>query len=225
MNGKFSANIAKWVGDAQDQTKELHKAIILELFTSVILDTPVLEGRLRGNWIISSDSPATGQFDVVDPDGTQVELINGGGVSVTQAIGDLDTVKANQSDLDLTNAQVLNNATAIDGLITSYTNEQTLTAATNTTYDLSLGINAKFTPTADAQTIDLPTNYFSGAAGALTITAQSGFSVNISEIDGWYVATQNVDDIAAGADGDKWVLAWYAISSSLYTATLTPAQA
>lgn len=63
--------MAEWVGNATEQTEQLHKAIILELFTSVILDTPVLTGRLRGNWVISSDSPATGQFDVVDPTGQQ----------------------------------------------------------------------------------------------------------------------------------------------------------
>ena len=67
----FSLNIAKWTKDAKEEMVELHKAIILELFTSVILDTPVLEGRLRGNWIISSDTPANGTFDVIDPNGTK----------------------------------------------------------------------------------------------------------------------------------------------------------
>ena len=65
----FSLNVARWTKDAGKDMAELHKAIILELFKSVILDTPVLEGRLRGNWIISSDAPADGTFDVVDPDG------------------------------------------------------------------------------------------------------------------------------------------------------------
>ena len=67
----FSLNVAQWTEKAGEDMAALHKAIILELFTSVILDTPVLEGRLRGNWIISSDSPANGTFDVLDPDGTK----------------------------------------------------------------------------------------------------------------------------------------------------------
>ena len=70
MNG-FSLSIDKWVENAGQDMAQLHKAIVLELFTSVILDTPVLEGRLRGNWLISSDSPETGQFDVLDPTGNQ----------------------------------------------------------------------------------------------------------------------------------------------------------
>ena len=53
----------------------MHKAIILELFTSVILDTPVLPGRLRGNWIISSGEPIEDRSVLVeDPDGTKTTL-------------------------------------------------------------------------------------------------------------------------------------------------------
>ena len=46
-------------------------------------------------------------------DGTEIELINNGGVTVTQAVSDLDSLKADQSDLVLTNSQVLNNTTAL----------------------------------------------------------------------------------------------------------------
>lgn len=65
----FSLNVSDWVDRAKGDMVELHKAIILELFSSVILDTPVLEGRLRGNWIISSNSPASGTIEVTDPSG------------------------------------------------------------------------------------------------------------------------------------------------------------
>ena len=67
----FSLDVAQWTKDAGEDMQALHKAIIIELFTSVILDTPVLEGRLRGNWIISADAPENGTFDVIDPDGTK----------------------------------------------------------------------------------------------------------------------------------------------------------
>ena len=67
----FSLNVGKWTKDAGGDMATLHKAIILDLFSSVILGTPVLQGRLRGNWIISSDDPANGTFDIVDKDGTK----------------------------------------------------------------------------------------------------------------------------------------------------------
>ena len=65
----LSLKVGQWVKDATEDMAKIHKAIVIELFTSVILDTPVLEGRLRGNWVISSSAPETGTFDVIDPSG------------------------------------------------------------------------------------------------------------------------------------------------------------
>ena len=56
----FGLEIGRWVGGTKQEIDELNRSIILELFTSVILDTPVLEGRLRGNWLITSGRPGTG---------------------------------------------------------------------------------------------------------------------------------------------------------------------
>lgn len=65
----FSQKVARWTYNAGQEIEELQKAIILELFTSVILDSPVLEGRLRGNWLITSGTPGEGVVDVLDPTG------------------------------------------------------------------------------------------------------------------------------------------------------------
>lgn len=47
---------AKKVGRSLDAT---HKAIVIEFFSAVIMDTPVDEGTLRGNWNISTGIPNT----------------------------------------------------------------------------------------------------------------------------------------------------------------------
>jgi hypothetical protein len=65
----FALDIGSWAKTAKKGIEKINKAVILELFTSVILDTPVLEGRLRGNWLISSDNPQSGEIDVLDPSG------------------------------------------------------------------------------------------------------------------------------------------------------------
>lgn len=65
----FSQKVARWAYNAGQEIEALQKAIILELFTSVILDSPVLEGRLRGNWLITSGTPGEGVVDVLDPTG------------------------------------------------------------------------------------------------------------------------------------------------------------
>jgi len=66
---RFEAGIVRWVNKTLNRTEALRKATILELFVSTILDTPVDEGRLRGNWQISSGSPKSGTLEVMDPTG------------------------------------------------------------------------------------------------------------------------------------------------------------
>ena len=71
--------VKKWADESKEAMARRHRAIILDLFRSVIKDTPVgtsdpsrnyVGGRLKGNWIISADNPSDGTFDVVDPAGT-----------------------------------------------------------------------------------------------------------------------------------------------------------
>lgn len=68
-SGSFSQQLTRWVDGSVEDINELHQAIIIDLFSSVIEETPVLEGRLAGNWIISSDNPASGTFELLDPSG------------------------------------------------------------------------------------------------------------------------------------------------------------
>lgn len=65
----FAANVGKWTKGVAKDIEDLNKVVILELFTSVILDTPVLEGRLRGNWLITANDPANGTVEIIDPSG------------------------------------------------------------------------------------------------------------------------------------------------------------
>jgi len=65
---------------------------------------------------VSAVQSVNGKTGAVVLDGTEVELIATGGVSITQAISDLDAEKAEQADLNLTNSQVLLNSTGISDL-------------------------------------------------------------------------------------------------------------
>ncbi|MCM8534225.1 MAG: hypothetical protein NE330_23885 [Lentisphaeraceae bacterium] len=67
----FSRSIQIWANKSGQNIEKIRRAVILELFTSVILDTPVDEGRLRGNWIISSDKPSDEVIDLLDPSGNK----------------------------------------------------------------------------------------------------------------------------------------------------------
>lgn len=51
---------------------KLAKAIKIEAFSGIVSDTRVDTGRLRGNWQIQEDSPASGELDRTDPTGSAV---------------------------------------------------------------------------------------------------------------------------------------------------------
>lgn len=59
----FASDVAKFAKLTNASVDETGRAIALELFGSVIKDTPVDTGRARGNWQTSMDSPATGETD------------------------------------------------------------------------------------------------------------------------------------------------------------------
>lgn len=68
-NASFSRDIQRWAALTQTNITEASRAVAIELFTSVILDTPVDTGRLRGNWQTNLGSMPDGVLDRLDPSG------------------------------------------------------------------------------------------------------------------------------------------------------------
>tara|TARA_R110000772_G_scaffold171720_1_gene283610 strand:+ start:373 stop:759 length:387 start_codon:yes stop_codon:yes gene_type:complete len=65
----FSLDVGKWAEKAGEDAAEANAAVLLSLFRGVIMDTPVLEGRLRGNWIATKSKPSTTTRKTPDPSG------------------------------------------------------------------------------------------------------------------------------------------------------------
>ena len=59
----FAGDVAKFAKLTNSSMDETGRAIALELFSSIIKDTPVDTGRARGNWQTSIGAPASGQTD------------------------------------------------------------------------------------------------------------------------------------------------------------------
>ena len=59
----FSSDLAKFAKKTNSSLDQTGRAIALELFRSVILDTPVDTGRARGNWQTSLWNPKEGEVD------------------------------------------------------------------------------------------------------------------------------------------------------------------
>ena len=62
----FSNQLKKFNKDAVEAADRTVRAIKLELFSSIILDTPVDTGRARGNWQTNEGSPKSGELDRAD---------------------------------------------------------------------------------------------------------------------------------------------------------------
>lgn len=65
----FSAQIAKFGENASKRIQEVRRGVIIKLFSSVILDTPVDTGRLRANWLVSIGAPKKQTTEQVDKSG------------------------------------------------------------------------------------------------------------------------------------------------------------
>jgi hypothetical protein len=57
--GAFASQISRYKLTTEMKIERVRRAIIIELFSSVIMSTPVLTGRLRGNWQATVGHPAT----------------------------------------------------------------------------------------------------------------------------------------------------------------------
>jgi len=59
----FSDDMNAYAKKAGASLEETSRAIVLELFGSVIKDTPVKSGRAKGNWQTTIGAPASGTVD------------------------------------------------------------------------------------------------------------------------------------------------------------------
>lgn len=66
----FSQQIARFNKSTQNKIQRVRRGVTFELMRAVILDTPVLTGRLRNNWMVSEGEPDLSTTEALDPNGT-----------------------------------------------------------------------------------------------------------------------------------------------------------
>ncbi len=62
----FSSDILKFAKKTNSNIEEVMQATSISIFPAVVLRTPVKTGRARGNWLYTTESPATGTVSDVD---------------------------------------------------------------------------------------------------------------------------------------------------------------
>jgi len=86
----FAADISRYAKETGSTLGETARAVKIELFTSVIMDTRVDTGRLRGNWQTTTGSPASGELSRED----KIPQFTQGGA----AYDEVDRVRADTVD-------------------------------------------------------------------------------------------------------------------------------
>lgn len=80
----FSAQIGNYSDTTKKSLQNVRRGVTIKLFSAVILDTPVDTGRLRGNWQMTEEVPASGNLDTTDKSGgTTVQKSTAGIVATT----------------------------------------------------------------------------------------------------------------------------------------------
>ncbi len=66
-------SIGQWARKAGLDVEQVARGVTISMFNSVVDNTRVDTGRLKGNWQTSAGSPANGTMDRTDPSGAQVK--------------------------------------------------------------------------------------------------------------------------------------------------------
>lgn len=80
----FSAQVKSFSANTSARMERIKRTVVVKLVGDIIRDTPVLTGRLRGNWQTSVASPLTGELPKRDP-GAAIAEAN---AATEQATGD-----------------------------------------------------------------------------------------------------------------------------------------
>lgn len=65
----FSLDLSKFAKKAEANAAAVVKKVATDMFSRVVIRTPVDTGRARGNWQITFNAPASGTLTQVDPTG------------------------------------------------------------------------------------------------------------------------------------------------------------
>lgn len=118
----FSADIAAFAQKAGESLDKTVRMVTIELGTAVMKDTPIDEGRAKGNWQTTTGHPATGIIDRIGEDVAIAELVQnaGGAGTVTYIANNLPYIyrlELGWSDQRAPYAMVRGNFTRIQSMI------------------------------------------------------------------------------------------------------------
>lgn len=85
---QFAIDLRRFGDVTRDQAKLIFQKIVLELDTAIVLGTPVDEGRARGNWFPTINTPSVAVSDRKDKSGAST-IAAAQGVATSLDLGDV----------------------------------------------------------------------------------------------------------------------------------------
>jgi hypothetical protein len=79
----FNLELKNFTNKAEKNSEKIFRATAISLFGRIIKRTPVDSGRLKGNWQVDVNQPATGNVENIDA--TPVKAMSGGSAIKIQA--------------------------------------------------------------------------------------------------------------------------------------------
>lgn len=115
MSEDFAVDISQIVKRTKLRADQVARGIKIELFGSVIMDTRVDTGRMRGNWQTQEGFPILTEVDRLDPNGdaTMAEMKAAVGPGVTYMTNNLPYVKRWEDE----DAMVAKNVARIEQIV------------------------------------------------------------------------------------------------------------
>ncbi len=90
----FTTQVANFAVKANSKLQLVRRAVCIKLFSAIILDTPVLTGRLRGNWLcIEAEGPLQNTLNTADKSGAAT--VSNMVAAVADGKGELPTFLSN----------------------------------------------------------------------------------------------------------------------------------
>jgi len=87
----FASDVAEFAKNAGRSVDQTGASIALELFGSIIKDTPADTGRARGNWQVSLDAPITSAVNAGGEPGSENPAPEGDGPETAKVLREVST--------------------------------------------------------------------------------------------------------------------------------------
>lgn len=84
----YSGDLLRFSSKSKEQSYAIHQKVTVDLYTKVIVSTPVQDGRAKGNWVATYNHPLPSELSKMDKLGQETTR------NMISDVGEFDGIKA-----------------------------------------------------------------------------------------------------------------------------------